>query len=58
MQHPVKIDLAVVFPIKDGSSAWLMSIKADCLLRAGVITDAERRAVETRASSVVARPQA
>ena len=44
-----KLDLDLIFPIKDAASAWLMSFKADCLHRAGVISERERQAVLAKA---------
>ena len=44
-----KLDLNDVFPIKDEASAKLMRFKAECLLRAGIITERERQAVDARA---------
>jgi hypothetical protein len=38
-----------IFPIKDAASAALMLIKADCLHQAGVINEAEKRWVHSRA---------
>jgi hypothetical protein len=34
-------NLEEIFPIRDASSAALMAIKADCLYRAGIITERE-----------------
>jgi hypothetical protein len=42
-------DIELIFPIKDAVSAALMVIKADCLHKAGVITEGERRWVYSRA---------
>jgi|GraSoiStandDraft_45_1057281.scaffolds.fasta_scaffold1076030_2 hypothetical protein len=39
----------LIFPIKDAASAALMVIKADCLRRAGIINEAERQHVHSRA---------
>ena len=33
----------LIFPIKDAASAALMLIKADCLHKAGVISEGERQ---------------
>jgi hypothetical protein len=48
MRAPLDID--ALFPIKDEASAWLMSLKAECLLRAGIITEGDRQVVEARAA--------
>ena len=42
-------DLELVFPIKDAASAALMTIKADCLHKAGIINEAEKQHVHSRA---------
>ena len=42
-------DIKVIFPIKDAASAALMLIKADCLHKAGIINDFEKRYVDLRA---------
>jgi len=47
MQHPWDIEL--IFPIKDAASAALMLIKADCLHKAGIIDEAEKQYVHSRA---------
>jgi hypothetical protein len=52
MKAPVNLEL--IFPIKDAPSASLMSFKANCLLGAGIITEAEKQWVETRVLSVLA----
>ena len=39
----------LMFPIKDAASAALMLIKADCLHKAGVITERGKQLVESRA---------
>jgi hypothetical protein len=41
-----------MFPIKDAASAALMLIKADCLHKAGVISEREKQWVESRARTV------
>jgi hypothetical protein len=46
MQRP--LNLEAIFPIKDAPSAALMAIKADCLRKAGVITDQEKQWVNSR----------
>ena len=40
--------MEAIFPIKDAPSAALMAIKADCLRKAGVITDHEKQWVNSR----------
>jgi hypothetical protein len=52
MKSPVNLELA--FPIKDAPSASFMSFKANCLLNAGVITEAEKQWVDARVLSVLA----
>ena len=47
MQRPLDID--AIFPITDAASAALMAIKADCLRKAGVISDQEKQRVDARA---------
>jgi hypothetical protein len=42
-------DIRLVFPVKDAVSAALMIIKADCLQKAGVISEDERQWVYSRA---------
>ena len=39
----------LIFPIKDPASAALMLIKADCLHTAGIINEAEKQYVHSRA---------
>jgi hypothetical protein len=40
--------------MKDEASARLMMVKADCLRAAGLIDDAERQTIVTRAISILA----
>jgi hypothetical protein len=47
------LDLELIFPIRDRPSALLMGLKADCLCRAGVIGERERRWVEARIDAVI-----
>ena len=47
-------DIELIFPIKDAASAALMLIKADCLHKAGVINEAEKQWVHSRASTLLA----
>jgi hypothetical protein len=42
-------DSELIFPIKDAASAALMLIKADCLHTAGIINEAEKQYVHSRA---------
>ena len=49
MRHPRDIEL--IFPIKDAVSADLMVIKADCLHKAGKISDREKQWVNSRAGT-------
>jgi hypothetical protein len=42
-------DSELIFPIKDAASPALMLIKADCLHKAGIINEAEKRYVHSRA---------
>jgi hypothetical protein len=42
-------DIELNFPIKDAASAALMLVKANCLHKAGIINDAEKRCVHSRA---------
>ena len=44
-------DIEVIFPIKDAPSAALMLLKADCLHTAGIINQAEKQYVYSRARS-------
>ena len=46
MQRPP--DIEAIFPITDAASAALMAIKADCLRKAGVISDQEKQWVDAR----------
>ena len=47
------LELELIFPIRDRSSALLMGLKADCLCGAGVIGERERRWVEARIDAVI-----
>jgi hypothetical protein len=51
----MQLNLDQVFPISDAPSARLMKLKALCLFRAGVVSAAERTAVERRAEAVLNR---
>ena len=46
MQRPLNME--AIFPIKDAPSAALMAVKADCLCKAGVISDQEKQWVDSR----------
>ena len=47
-------DIALFFPIKDAASAALMLIKADCLHKAGIVSEAEKQWVHSRARTFLA----
>jgi hypothetical protein len=47
MRRPLTME--VIFPIKDEPSARLMTLKAECLHMAGVISEHEEQAVLGRA---------
>ena len=53
MAQQLTRDLTLIFPIKDELSAWLMSIKADCLFQAGAISEAERQQVQVQAAEMI-----
>jgi hypothetical protein len=46
-------DIELIFPIKDAASAALMLIKADCLHKAGIISEVEKQWVDCRARMFV-----
>ena len=46
--------MQVIFPIRDEPSARLMTLKAECLHMAGVISEQEEQAVLGRAAKVLA----
>ena len=52
-ESPLNLDS--IFPMKDEASARLMMLKADCLRAAGLIDDAERQTIVTRAISNIGR---
>ena len=52
MRRPLTME--VIFPIRDESSARLMTFKAKCLHMAGVISEHEEQAVLGRAAKVLA----
>jgi hypothetical protein len=46
-------DIELIFPIKDAASAALMLVKADCLHKAGIISEAEKQSVDSSARTFV-----
>lgn len=51
------LNLNQIFPIKDIPSARLMQLKAICLYRAGVLSEAERAAVIRKAKAFIENPR-
>ena len=49
-------NIELIFPIKDAVSAALMTIKADCLHKAGIINEAEKQHVHSRARTFLDDP--
>lgn len=49
----MNVALDKIFPIVDGQSAQLMTVKAQCLFVAGVITEVQKQAVENRAAQTL-----
>ena len=49
----MKLDCDLAFPIKDAASAALMSLKATCLLRAGVLDEWEVLEIVARADRMI-----
>jgi hypothetical protein len=49
-------DIELNFPIKDAASAALMLVKADCLHKAGIINESEKRYVHSRARAFLNNP--
>jgi len=47
-------DIELIFPIKDAASAALMLVKANCLDKAGIISEAEKQWVHSRARTFLA----
>lgn len=45
------LDMQAIFPIKDAASAAVMAIKADCLHKAGIINEPEKRCIQRTALS-------
>ena len=46
-------DMELIFPIRDEPSAQFMSLKAECLHRAGLISKSEQRAVLGKAAEAL-----
>jgi len=51
MRRPLTME--VIFPIRDAPSARLMTLKAECLNMAGVISEHEEQAVLGRAAKAL-----
>ena len=51
---PRTLNLELIFPMRDEPSARLMSLKARCLQRAGMISKRDKQAVLGRAKAVTA----
>lgn len=47
------LDMELIFPIRDEPSAQLMSLKAECLQSAGLISKSEERAVLGKAAKAL-----
>jgi hypothetical protein len=47
------LDMELIFPISDEPSAQLMSLKAECLQSAGLISKREERAVLGKAAKAL-----
>jgi hypothetical protein len=47
------LDMELIFPIRDKPSAQLMSLKAECLHHAGLISKSEERAVLGKAAKAL-----
>ncbi len=47
------LDMELIFPIRDEPSAQLMSLKAECLHIAGLISKSEERAVLGKAAKAL-----
>ena len=58
MRRELELDLDLIFPINDEPSAWLMGLKADCLFRAGVISERQKQAVRAKAEDAHCRQAA
>lgn len=53
------LNLGLIFPIKDEPSAWLMSLKAECLYEAGILNKAEKQELDARVrrARAIAKPK-
>jgi hypothetical protein len=51
-----RLDLTLIFPIKDATSAVFMALKAACLCEAGIITESDKEWVDAKASSMLRSP--
>jgi hypothetical protein len=49
----ISLDMELIFPIRDEPSAQLMSLKAECLHSAGLISKSEERAVLGKAAKAL-----
>jgi hypothetical protein len=49
----VYVDLNAIFPIHDAASAHFMQFKAHCLLRAGIISAAQKSEVDAAAARAI-----
>ncbi len=47
------LDMELIFPIRDKPSAQLMSLKAECLQSAGLISKSQERAVLGKAAKAL-----
>ena len=47
------LDMELIFPIRDKPSAQFMSLKAECLYHAGLISESEERAVLGKAAKAL-----
>lgn len=47
------LDMELIFPIRDAPSAQFMSLKAECLQSAGLISKSEERAVLGKAAKAL-----
>jgi hypothetical protein len=52
-----RLNIDLVFPIRDEISAWLMCLKAESLCEAGIISDNELDAVIERAAASIGPPE-
>ena len=56
-EEPTVLDLNRIFPMEDVPSARLMKLKAFCLYRAGLLSEAERAAVIRKAKAFIQNPR-